>query len=135
MAKEIRLVQLQTGQTSPTGCDGVYWQTGIMWEGEEGTFPTETYTSTIMSVADYGTYTKGVIRQQANNNLKDDTISDDPWWQQRNAAAGLYSGEITAAINALTVNTITESNRCEDAIDAATTIEEVQAVTPDWPTE
>jgi hypothetical protein len=134
MAKEIRIVKLVPGQQSPEGCHGIGVTGGILWEGEAGTFPTETYLSTLMSVADYGTYTKTVIRQQANNHLKDDT-TDDPWWQQRNAALGLYSSEVTAAINSIIANTMTESNRCEDAIDAATTIEQVQAVEATWPTE
>jgi hypothetical protein len=134
MAKEIRIVTLVPGQQPPEGCHGIGYNIGILWEGEAGTFPNG-YNGTIMSVEDYGEYVKGTIRSEANYHLRDDTVSDDPWWQQRNAAAGLYSSEVTAAINSIIANTMTESNRCEDAIDAATTIEEVQAVTPSWPTE
>ena len=135
MAKEIRIVSLVPGQQSPEGCHGIGVTGGILWEGEIGTFPTETYASTIMSVADYGEYIKGTIRQAANQHLADDTISDDPWWRQRNMAAGMYSEAITTAIKNLITNTMIESNRCEDAIDLAETIEEVQAVVPSWPVE
>jgi len=135
MAKEIRIVSLVPGQQSPEGCHGIGVPGGILWEGEAGTFPTETYASTIMSVADYGVYVKGVIRRQANDHLKDDTINDDPWWRQRNAATGMYSEVITTAITDLIDGTMTESNRCENAIDEAETIEEVQVVTPNWPIE
>jgi hypothetical protein len=134
MAKEIRIVTLTPGQQAPEGCDGVGWDGGIMWEGDVGTFP-EGYASEIMTVAEYGLYHISLIRQTANDNLKDATVPDDPWWRQRNASLGLCSAEETTGIEDWVAATRVESNRCETAIEAATTIEEVQAVTATWPEE
>lgn len=131
MAKEIRIVTLVPGQQVPAGCQGVGYNGGIMWEGEVGTFPAG-YSSVVLSLTDYKSYLKGVIRQSANNHLADDTMPDDPWFVQRNVAMGLYPSEVADKIKQLIVDTITESNRCEDLIDAATAIEGAQAIMPSW---
>jgi hypothetical protein len=136
MALEIRVVSLVPGQQPPEGCHGIGVPGGILWEGDVGTFP-DGYASTIMSVADYGDYRKTLIRQAANDNLKDDTVPDDPWWRQRNAAQGVCSSTEATAIADNIAATRTESNRVELAITNAATIEAVQtaAASADWPEE
>lgn len=56
-----------------------------------------------------------------------------PLWYQTNVANGVYSEAIGATMKAGIAAVITESNRCEDLVDAATTVEEIAAATPNWP--
>lgn len=75
------------------------------------------------------------IRMSANQNLADNTVPTDPWWRQRNAALGLCeSAEATAIVDWIAATRV-ESNRCEALVDAATTLEEINAVEPIWPVE
>lgn len=59
-----------------------------------------------------------------------------PLWRQMNADAGLYPAEVKTQKDDDVAAVITESNRVEDEIDAATTIEEVDAAVAsiNWPT-
>ena len=51
---------------------------------------------------------------------------------QTSAALHVYPFEFEMSVSQFLVNNIKEENRCKDAIDAATTVEEVDAVTPTW---
>lgn len=53
-----------------------------------------------------------------------------PVWKQSNVALGVYEGT-TCADDIASV--ITASNAAEDAVDAATTVQEVEAVSAIWP--
>jgi|APSaa5957512622_1039677.scaffolds.fasta_scaffold140441_2 hypothetical protein len=130
MAKEIRIVTLTPGQQVPAGSTGIGYDGGIMWEGEAGTFPAG-YTSTVMSIADYRTYKKDIIREAANEII----LTAYPLWYQSNVALGVYASTIGDPMKTHITNIIEESNDCEDDIDSAATIEAVQAVTPTWPEE
>jgi len=56
-----------------------------------------------------------------------------PVWYQANVANGIYSESIGNTMKAGITSVIMESNRCEDLVDAATTVEQINAVTPNWP--
>ena len=56
-----------------------------------------------------------------------------PVWYQANVANGIYSAAIGDVMKAEITSVITESNRCEDLVDVATTEAKVNAVTPVWP--
>jgi len=76
------------------------------------------------------------IRKAANDNLKDNTVSEDPWWRQRNAAQGICSeAEATAIANHISATRV-ESNRCEALInDEEATLASIRAVKATWPEE
>ena len=57
MAIELRVVTLVPGQQSPSGCHGIGYNGGIVWEGEEGTCPSQ-YASVPMTLTEY----KGIIQ-------------------------------------------------------------------------
>lgn len=71
----------------------------------------------------------GMIRTDAQRYILDKY----PTWYQDNVANGIYSEAIGDIMRAGIASVIAESNHCEDLVDAALTIEEVQAVTPNWP--
>jgi len=74
------------------------------------------------------------VQQSANNNLKDWTIHNDPWWRQRNISMGLCSAEEETAIADWIATTRVESNRIEALINACTTLEQIRNVeNPTWP--
>lgn len=56
-----------------------------------------------------------------------------PPWYQINCQDGTYSDTIADDMKAKKVTVIAEENRCADLIDACTTKEQVDAVTPNWP--
>jgi hypothetical protein len=56
-----------------------------------------------------------------------------PQWFQNNVANGLYPSATGDAMTAYIALVITESNRCEDLVTDAETLDEALAVTPDWP--
>ena len=57
-----------------------------------------------------------------------------PLWLQSNVSLGLYPETVMTEMKAAITAVITESNRCEDLVGAASTIEEINVVTPNWPT-
>ncbi|MCK4529058.1 hypothetical protein KAW18_16965 [candidate division WOR-3 bacterium] len=52
---------------------------------------------------------------------------------QRSAAMGIYSANITNAMAIFIAGCIEEENRCYDALEAATTLEEVDLIAPVFP--
>jgi hypothetical protein len=60
-------------------------------------------------------------------------IAGYPQWYQNNVANGLYPSATGDAMTAYIASVITESNRCEDLVTDAETLDEALAVTPDWP--
>lgn len=56
-----------------------------------------------------------------------------PIWYQTNVANAVYSEAVGIIMKTAIASIITESNRCEDLVDASTTEVEVDAVTPNWP--
>jgi hypothetical protein len=69
------------------------------------------------------------IREQAQTVI----LGQYPLWMQSNCSLGIYSSDVSDPIKTHIANIITESNICEVAIEAATTVAAVRAVTPDWP--
>ena len=61
--------------------------------------------------------------------------ADYPIWYQTNVADGTYGSDVGDPMKTHKANIIVESNRCEDAIEAATTLAAVRAVEPTWPEE
>lgn len=57
-----------------------------------------------------------------------------PLWAQNNCALGIYPEATVAQCAADIAAVIAASNAAEDAIGAATTVAEVEAVTATWPT-
>ena len=72
------------------------------------------------------------VRADAKTQIED--VANFPQWFQNNVANGLYPSAVGDAMTAYIALVITESNRCEDLIEAAATIDEALAVTPSWPT-
>lgn len=54
---------------------------------------------------------------------------------QRSAAIGIYSSEVTGSMQTFIAGCIEEENRCFDEANAATSIAEVDAITPTFPEE
>jgi len=52
---------------------------------------------------------------------------------QRSAALGIYASDVIDTMTAFIAGCIAEENRCFDALEAATTLEEFDAVTPTFP--
>lgn len=59
--------------------------------------------------------------------------ADWPTWKQNNCSLGVYPEATTAQCADDIAAVIAASNTAEDAVDAATTVAEVEAVTPSWP--
>ena len=74
---------------------------------------------------------KKVIRKEAKTRIE----WKYPNWAQRNVAMGVYGSDVGDPMKAKIAAMITESNSCEDAVDAAETLQAVRDVTPDWPIE
>lgn len=70
-----------------------------------------------------------IIRDGAQAHI----LNKYPAWYQNDVALGIYSETIGEVMRTGIASVIAESNRCEDLVDAAVTIPEVQAVTPVWP--
>ena len=64
---------------------------------------------------------------------QDVIYADYPIWYQTNVADGTYGSDVGDPMKTHKANIIVESNRCEDAIEAATTLAAVRAVEPTWP--
>jgi len=88
-------------------------------------------------VANYDTLKVAVIKADKLAEIRADAKAvieaKYPVWYQANVANGIYSTVIGDTMKAGITSVITESNRCEDLVDAATTEAEINAVTPVWP--
>jgi hypothetical protein len=71
------------------------------------------------------------VRAGAKTQIED--VAGYPQWFQNNCANGLYPSATGDAMTAYIALVITESNRCEDLVTDAETLDEALAVTPDWP--
>lgn len=69
------------------------------------------------------------IRAEAGRRI----LAAYPAFVQSNAALGLLQESEVLAMTAFIANHIDASNAAEDAVDAATTVAQVQGVTPTWP--
>lgn len=74
-------------------------------------------------------YRLATIRTEAK------TLIESKWpsWRQNNCALGVYPDTVTQECADDIAAVIAASNTAEDAIDAATTVAEVEAVTATWP--
>lgn len=70
-----------------------------------------------------------VVRTDARQRIE----AKYPEWRQRSAALGVYPAEYVAQMQADIAAVIAASNAAEDAVAAATTVEQVEAVTATWP--
>ena len=73
-----------------------------------------------------------LIRAEANTQIED--VAGYPQWFQNNVANGLYPSATGDAMTAYIALVITESNRCEDLVEAAETLDDALEVEPTWPT-
>ena len=71
------------------------------------------------------------VRAEAANQIE--IVAGYPQWVQNNVANGIYPSAVGDAMKAYIALVITESNRCEDLIEAVETLDEALAVTPTWP--
>lgn len=108
---------------------------GISWDE-----PSDVYTVTFdgqpsRSVTDIEllsgakVYALASIRAEANALIE----SKWPLWKQNNCAMGVYPESVSATCADDIAAVVAASNAAEDAVDAATTVAEVEAVTPVWP--
>lgn len=74
-------------------------------------------------------FAKEMIRSEAQSLI----LKKWPWWKQSNAQLGLYPAAVVEACQDDIAAVIQASNAAEDAIDAAATIEAVEAVSASWP--
>lgn len=70
-----------------------------------------------------------IIRAQA----QDVIVAKWPIWKQINAQSGVYGPDVLQQCTTDIAAVIEASNTAEDAIDAATTPEQAEAVTATWP--
>ena len=71
------------------------------------------------------------IRGGAKTQIED--VAGYPQWFQNNVANGLYPSATGDAMTAYIALVITESNRCEDLVEAAATLDDALEVVPTWP--
>ena len=71
------------------------------------------------------------IRGGAKTQIED--VAGYPQWFQNNVANGLYPSATGDAMTAYIALVITESNRCEDLVEAAETLDDALAIEPTWP--
>jgi hypothetical protein len=71
------------------------------------------------------------IRAEAKEQIED--IAGYPQWVQSNVANGLYPTAVADAMRAHIASVIAESNRCEDIVASAVSIDDALAVIPTWP--
>ncbi|MBU0777883.1 hypothetical protein KKF82_06460 [Patescibacteria group bacterium] len=95
------------------------------------TYTVNDYTSEEMvtRIADAKVARKATIRLEAQTFI----LADYPYFVQNNVANSIYGSDIGDPMKAHIANIITESNACEDAVDACTTLAGIRAVTPTWP--
>jgi len=90
-----------------------------------------TYAISDKSLEDAKTAKLANIRMSARATI----TADYPSWFQDNVALGIYGSDIGDPMKTHIANIITESNTCENAVEAASDVATVRAVTPDWPVE
>ena len=83
----------------------------------------------VTRIADAKVARKVAIRREAQTII----LADYPLWMQANVANGIYGAGIGDPMKAHIANVITESNSCEDAVDAAITLAAIRAIEPTWP--
>ena len=83
----------------------------------------------VTRIADAKVARKVAIRREAQTVI----LADYPLWMQANVANGIYGSGIGDPMKAHIANVITESNTCEDAVDAAITLAAIRAIKPTWP--
>jgi len=95
------------------------------------TYTVNDYTAGEMEtrIADAKVARKVAIRREAQTGI----LADYPLWMQANVANGIYGAGIGDPMKAHIANVITESNTCEDAVDAAITLAAIRAIKPTWP--
>jgi|GEM_PF-4011516 len=71
------------------------------------------------------------VRAGAKTQIED--VAGYPQWFQNNCANGLYPSATGDAMTAYIALVITESNRCEDLVEVAATIDDALAVEANWP--
>jgi hypothetical protein len=71
------------------------------------------------------------VRADAKTQIED--VAGYPQWFQNNCANGLYPSATGDAMTAYIALVITESNRCEDLVEVAATIDDALAVEANWP--
>jgi hypothetical protein len=69
------------------------------------------------------------VREEAQARI----VASYPLWRQSNAALGLVPEAEVLVMQNFIADHIDASNAAEDAIDAATTVAQVEGVTPLWP--
>lgn len=100
----------------------------VRWDATLGTQPTlaEIEAQELSAVRHYKV---ADIRTEARTRIE----TKYPEWRQRSAALGVYPIEYVAQMQADIAAVIAASNTAEDAVAAATTVAEVEAVTATWP--
>lgn len=71
------------------------------------------------------------VRIEARHRIE--VVAGYPQWFQNNVANGLYPSAVGDAMKTYIADVITESNRCEDLISSAATLDEALSVIPAWP--
>ena len=82
----------------------------------------------VPTLAEYKVIAEAAIKAACTAHIKEKYSPEI----QTSAALHVYKFEFEMAVSQFLVNNIKEENRCKDAIVAATTIAEVDAVTPTW---
>ena len=71
------------------------------------------------------------VRVGAANQIE--VVAGYPQWFQNNVANGIYPSEVGDTMKAYIASVIVESNRCEDLIEAAETLDAALEIQPNWP--
>ena len=126
---------------------------GTDWRiGEDGDSSYDTVTQTIGTEPSYDIQAAKIVRTYAvvdksladakeakladiRRDARSTILTAYPSWYQDNVALGIYGSDVGSPMKTHIANIIIQSNTCENAVDAAETVEVVRNVTPDWPTE
>ena len=71
------------------------------------------------------------VRVGAANQIE--VVAGYPQWFQNNVANGIYPSDIGDTMKTYIASVIVESNRCEDLIEAAETLDAALEIQPNWP--
>ena len=71
------------------------------------------------------------VRVGAANQIE--VVAGYPQWFQNNVANGIYPSDVGDTMKAYIASVIVESNRCEDLIEAAETLDAALEIQPNWP--
>ena len=108
-------------------CEGVV---GCVWTPEQ-VITKVPFTNSHDYTGDQRTRKLEEVRAGAKTQIED--VAGYPQWFQNNVANGLYPSATGDAMTAYIALVITESNRCEDLITAAATIDIALSIFPNWP--